>query len=74
MVVRKVDDFFLVLNPDIPNIMVMDETGKRFFELCNGDLTVNDVVKRFLKNEKVRFQETNCLYLSLLCLTRTFFS
>lgn len=52
LVVRKVDDFFLVLNPDIPNIMVMDDVGKQFFELCNGSLTADEIVKEIIKERK----------------------
>lgn len=52
LVVRKVNDFYLALNPDLPNIMVMDEVGKRFFELCDGNLTLDDVAEEILKERK----------------------
>jgi len=52
LVLRKVDDFFLALNPDLPNIMVMDDIGKRFFELCEGNIQAEDIVKEILKERR----------------------
>jgi radical SAM protein with 4Fe4S-binding SPASM domain len=51
LVVRKVDNFYMALNPDLPNIMVMDDIGKRFFELCDGNLTLDDIVEKILKEK-----------------------
>jgi len=48
LVMRKVDDFYLALNPDLPNIMVMDDVGKRFFELCNGSFTVDETLEKII--------------------------
>jgi len=52
LVLRKVDDFFLALNPDLPNIMVMDDIGKRFFELCESNIQAEDIVKEILKERR----------------------
>jgi hypothetical protein len=57
LVIRKVDDFFLVLNPDLPNIMVVDDVGKKLFELCDGQLKTNEVVEKIVKLEKVSREE-----------------
>jgi len=51
LVIRKVDDFFLVLNPDVPNIMVVDNVGKRFFELCDGQLQVDEIIEKVIQIE-----------------------
>lgn len=53
LVVRRIDDFYLALSPDLPNIMVMDDFGKRFFELCDGCLTADDIIEQILKEHKV---------------------
>ena len=52
LVMRRIDDFYLALNPDVPNIMVMDEIGKRFFELCDGTLTEDEIVETILREKK----------------------
>lgn len=52
LVICKVDDFFLVLNPDLPNVLVVDNVGKKFFELCDGQHSVNDIVEKIIKLEK----------------------
>jgi len=52
LVMRKVDDFYMALSPDLPNIMVMDEVGKRFFELCDKNLTIGDIVEQILEERK----------------------
>jgi len=46
LVIRKVDDFFLALNPDLPNIMVVDNVGKCLLELCDGKLRADEIVER----------------------------
>lgn len=52
LAVRKVDDFYLALNPDLPNIMVMDKIGKRFFDLCDGNSTADEIVEKILMEQK----------------------
>lgn len=49
LVMRRIDDFYLALNPDVPNIMVMDDVGRDFFELCDGRLTRDEIVQRILE-------------------------
>ncbi|MEM2105491.1 MAG: radical SAM protein [Candidatus Bathyarchaeia archaeon] len=51
LVIRKVDDFFLVLNPDVPNIMVVDNVGKKFFELCDGQLQADEIAEKLTQLE-----------------------
>ncbi|MEM2917531.1 MAG: radical SAM protein [Candidatus Bathyarchaeia archaeon] len=51
LVIRRVDDFYLALNSDLPNIMVMDEIGKRFFDLCNGKRTADEIIEIILKEK-----------------------
>lgn len=43
--VKKERDFYIILNSDRPNITVVDEPGKRIFELCNGRNTVDDIAE-----------------------------
>lgn len=45
LVFKKVDDFYLVLYPDIPNLMVLEELSKRVFDLCDGTRDVEDIVQ-----------------------------
>jgi len=36
LIFKKVDDFYLVLNPEAPNLMVIDSSGKEIMEFCDG--------------------------------------
>lgn len=52
LVFKKVDDFYLVLYPDIPNLMVVEELGKRVFDLCDGTRDMETILQCIgLKNE-----------------------
>jgi radical SAM protein with 4Fe4S-binding SPASM domain len=48
LVVRKMRDFHIVLNPDMPNIMVVDSVGREILKLCNGKTKVDHIVNRVL--------------------------
>lgn len=45
LVVKRINDFYVVLNPNLPNIMVVDDEGKDFFKLCDGANKVGDILK-----------------------------
>lgn len=44
MIYKKMNDFYLILNPDEPNFMVADETGKNILELCNVKCTITELM------------------------------
>lgn len=56
LVFKKANDYFVVLNPDIPNFMVVDDVGKSVFELCDGTCTLPRILKCI--NDKYPSQET----------------
>jgi radical SAM protein with 4Fe4S-binding SPASM domain len=43
--IRKIQNFFLVLNPEAPNLMVVDELGKKILNLSDGNHTRNQIVE-----------------------------
>lgn len=45
MVLKKMNGFYLILNPDLPNMMVADTLGVEIFRLCNGKRSANEVIK-----------------------------
>jgi len=46
LVLKKLGDFYAVLNGDGPNIVVVDESGKDFFGLCNGTYKLREIAER----------------------------
>jgi len=44
-VIRKIQDFYLVLNPEAPNLMVVDELGKKVLNLSDGNHTRSQIVE-----------------------------
>jgi len=46
MFVKKTNGFYLILNPDAPNIMVSNELGKQILELCDGQLSLSDITEK----------------------------
>lgn len=44
-VIRKIQDFYLVLNPEAPNLMVVDELGKEILNLSDGNHTRSQIVE-----------------------------
>lgn len=45
LVFRKINDLYIVLNPDAPNLMVVDDVGKEIFELCKNGEKIENVIK-----------------------------
>lgn len=45
-VVREMDGFYLVVNPEIPNMMVVDEIGHKILELCKENVRRSYLVKK----------------------------
>jgi len=45
LVFKRVKEFYVVLNPDIPNFMVVDDIGKELIESCDGNHTVDEIVE-----------------------------
>jgi radical SAM protein with 4Fe4S-binding SPASM domain len=43
-VLRRIDDFNVILNPDLPNIMVADEFGRRIFECCKNKQSAGEII------------------------------
>lgn len=65
LVFKRIDDFYLVLHPDIPNIMVVGDIGKKIFDLCNGTRSVNDILEEAgLKHEPNGIREFTSSLLS----------
>lgn len=52
LVIRNHEDFYLALNPDLPNIMVMDNIGKKFFELCDGKHSQETIITKILNEHE----------------------
>lgn len=50
LIVKRVDDFYFAFNVDFPNIIVMDEIGKNFLELCNGKRKVGNILNYLSSN------------------------
>ena len=46
MVLKRIKGHYLVLNPDAPNLMVVDEKGKELIMLFDGRRTVSEVLDR----------------------------
>lgn len=44
-VIRKIQDFYLVLNPEAPNLMVVDELGKKILNLSDGNHKRSQIVE-----------------------------
>lgn len=49
LALKKLGDFYAVLNGDGPNIMVVDESGKDFFGLCNGTHKLREIAEHIHK-------------------------
>jgi radical SAM protein with 4Fe4S-binding SPASM domain len=61
-------DFIIVFNPDIPNLMVVDQFGKELIELCNGNRGFNqitEVISRKYRLEKEAVNQVKNFLLSL---------
>lgn len=50
LVFKRNEDFYIVLNPDAPNIMVIDDFGREFLQLCNGTRNIDEIIK-YMHNE-----------------------
>ncbi|MGD8506642.1 MAG: PqqD family peptide modification chaperone [Candidatus Bathyarchaeota archaeon] len=48
LVFRKMRAFYIVLNPDMPNIMVVDSIGREILKLCDGKTKVDHIVNHVL--------------------------
>lgn len=48
LVYKKMKGFYVVLNPDIPNVMVVDGAAMEILKLCNGKTELDDIVDRVL--------------------------
>lgn len=44
-IIKKIKDFHLVLNPEAPNLMVVDEVGRKILKLSNGNHTRKQIVE-----------------------------
>jgi radical SAM protein with 4Fe4S-binding SPASM domain len=54
LAVKRIKDFYAVLNPNLPNLMVADEEGKDFFEICDGKHTVGEIAKQLCQKYSSR--------------------
>lgn len=45
LVFKKQSNFYIVLNPDVPNIMVIDNQGKEILQLCDGSRRIKDIIE-----------------------------
>lgn len=49
VIIRKMKGYYLALNAEAPNMMVVDEVGRRILELCGENERRNRVVRRISK-------------------------
>ena len=42
---KRIEDFYIVLNPDAPNIMVIDDFGRELLQLCNGTRNIDEIIE-----------------------------
>lgn len=45
---KKMRDFYIVLNPGIPNVMVIDSVAREILRLCNGKTRLDEMADRVL--------------------------
>ncbi|UCG35917.1 MAG: PqqD family peptide modification chaperone [Candidatus Bathyarchaeota archaeon] len=43
LLLRKLGEFYIVLNADGPNVIVADESGREFFQLCDGTRRLGEI-------------------------------
>lgn len=53
MFIKKMNGFYLILNPDAPNIMVSNKLGKKILEFCDGQLSLNDITERLTSGNRI---------------------
>lgn len=46
LVIRKTTDFYVAINPNLPNLIVVDEEGHDFLELCDGTNSLDAIAKK----------------------------
>jgi radical SAM protein with 4Fe4S-binding SPASM domain len=57
MVLKKMNGFYLILNPDQPNMMVADVIGVKIFQFCDGKRSAKKVIKD--ASSKLQLDEEN---------------
>lgn len=66
LIIKKIDDFYMALNPDIPNMMVVDEIGKKAFEISNGKRTEDEVIEYIRRTYRLDNQDAETFIQSLV--------
>jgi len=61
LVFKKVKNFYMILNPDAPNLMVINRIGKELIQLFDGILTVSGVLNCLRYEYKLNEEEIHKL-------------
>ena len=63
---KKIDDINVILNPDLPNIMVADDVGKKIFERCKDMQSTHEIIELLSKEFSLDPRDVNRYVESLI--------